>query len=616
MKQSTRRIPLFPLIFTAVMVAASVILCRFLGFSPSNSTVRFDLGFLPLAVVGELYGFPYSGIGYLLADIIGSLLHGYAPNPYISACKLLTGVLMGIGFHQKKVTLLRSFVVFTLNALIVGVGLMPPIFIFLYAYTPAVAYTTRAINAAVTIPVRVFTFYFLWKACGNMLLDMKKRQQLFTNRKKAEEKQAFQSYANSFQAVTVPGLSRIRALLTALGNPEDSLRCIHIAGTNGKGSVAADIASILGVAGYRVGKYISPNLLRVNERISVNGEEIPDAALDALLERIRPLSDKIRDEGGIPPTQFEIWTAAAFTYFAEERCDYVVLEVGLGGEFDATNVITKNEIAVITRLGMDHMQYLGNTLADIARAKCGILKTESTTHLLVTPEQDPEAMKVIASACREKGVTLCTTVPVSEGAEGVYERFSVGRYQHLLTGIPGYHQIENAALAVVACDALGVPEEAIRRGIAAAKNPARFEILQKDPTVIYDGGHNENGIRALVASLSRYFPREEKSVIFACMADKETDLSLSLLAEGKTHFFFTEVQGNPRALSAADLAKRAAALGIFGTVCTSVGEAYEKAVAEGRLTVICGSLYLYRDLMLSRNAEKTPHPSGGTNGKF
>lgn len=603
MIRNKRKLPLFPLVFTAVMVAASVILCRFLGFSPANSTVRFDLGFLPLAVVGELYGFPYSGIGYLLADIIGSLLHGYAPNPYISACKLLTGVFMGVGFYRKKVTLLRSFVVFFLNAVIVGVGLMPPIFIFLYAYTPEVAYVTRAINAAVTIPVRVFTFYFLWKACGGMLTNMKKRQDSFTNREKNGQAETFRSYANSFQAVTVPGLSRIRALLDALGNPEKGLRFIHIAGTNGKGSVAADVASILDAAGYRVGKYTSPNLLRVNERIAVNGREISDEALEALLERIRPLADRVRAESGIPPTQFEIWTAAAFVYFAEEKCDYVVLEVGLGGEFDATNVIPRNEIAVISRLGMDHMQYLGNTLADIAHAKCGILKNDSTTHLLVTPVQEPEAMEVIRAACEEKGVTLCVAEPISEGAEGYLERFSIGKYKHLLTGIPGYHQIENAAIAVTVCDALGIPEEAIRTGLSKARNPARFEILREDPTVIYDGGHNENGIRALVASLSRYFPDEEKSVIFACMADKETDTSLSLLSEGTAHFFFTEVKDNPRALSAEGLAERAAALGIRGTVCKTVGEAYEAAVAEGRLTVICGSLYLYRDLMLYLNAK-------------
>ena len=605
MIKTKRTLPLFPIVFTAVMVAASVILCRFLGFSPSNSTVRFDLGFLPLAVVGTLYGAPYSGVGYLLADIIGSLLHGYAPNPYISACKLLTGILMGVGFYKKKVTLMRSFVVFLINAVIVGVGLMPPIFIFMYAYEPGFAYATRAINAAVTVPVRVFTFYFLWKACGKMLTEMKERQQNFTFRRKKNKSEDFQAYANSFQAVTIPGLSRIKALLDALGNPEESLRFIHIAGTNGKGSVAADIASILTAAGYRVGKYTSPNLLRVNERISVAGVDIPDDALDALLERIRPLADRIRSEGGIPPTQFEIWTAAAFVYFKEEHCDYVVAEVGLGGEFDATNVIPRNEIAVITRLGMDHMQYLGNTLADIARAKCGILKADSTTHRLVTPEQDPEAMEVIRRVCEEKGVSLTVATPISEGAEGYLERFSVGNYRHLLTGIPGYPQIENAALAVLACDALGVSEEAIRKGLAAAKNPARFEILREHPTVIYDGGHNENGIRSLVTSLSRYFPGEKKSVIFACMADKEIDVSLSLLAEGTDAFFFTEVKDNPRALSAEDLAAKAETLGIRGTVCKTVGEAYEAALAADRLTVICGSLYLYRDLTDYLNKTKT-----------
>lgn len=596
---------LFPPIFTAVMVAASVVLCRFLGFSPSNTSYRLELGFLPLATVGQMYGAAYSGIGYLLADLIGSLLHGYAPNPYISVCKLITGLLFGFGFHNKRITWRRTLLVFLANTCIVDLGLMPPVFIFLYAYTPGIAYLTRFINAAISLPVWTVTFFFFWRACGKMLISLKKRQQNMSNQSAVGQRSAdFHSYANSFQAVTVPGLARISVLLDELSHPERSLRFIHIAGTNGKGSVAANIASVLKEAGFRVGKYISPNLLRVNERISVSGTDISDEALATLLDRISPLSDKVAERTGLPPTQFEIWTAVAFCYFAEQGCDYVVLEVGLGGELDATNIIPKNEIAVITRLGLDHMQYLGNTLSDIARAKCGILKSESGTHLLVTPRQEAEAMSVLQDACAEKGISLCLAEPISEGHEGYYERFSVGGYHNLLTGIPGYHQIENAALAVLVADALGIPEPAVRRGIAKAKNPARFEILRQDPIVLYDGGHNENGIRALTASLSRYFPKEKKNVIFACMADKDIEVSLSLLAENTEAFFFTEVKDNPRALSAKDLAKKAASLGISGTAYPEVAEAYKAAVNTGRLTVICGSLYLYKDLKSALSKEK------------
>lgn len=593
-KSKKQTVSLFPLIFTAVMVAASVVLCRFLGFSPSNTSYRFDLGFLPLATVGQMYGAVYSGIGYVLADLIGSLLHGYAPNPYISLCKLITGLLFGIGFHNKRITWKRTILIFSINTLTVDLGLMPPVFVFLYAYPWSVAYITRLINAVFALPLWSVSFYFFWRACGKMLNSLKKSQQSVTNSKRSASD--FQSYANSFQAVTVPGLSRIRVLLDLLGKPEESLRFLHIAGTNGKGSVAANIASVLTEAGYTVGKYISPNLLRVNERISVNGTDISDGDLALLLERIRPLTDRVAKETGLAPTQFEIWTAAAFCYFAERHCDYVVLEVGLGGELDATNVIPRHEIAVITRLGLDHMQYLGDTIADIARAKCGILKKDSTTHLAITPPQEESAMSVMRSTCRETGTALLVAEPIAEGREGYYERFSIGEHRHLITGIPGYHQIENAALAVLACEALGVSDDVIRRGIAKAKNPARFEILSEAPTVLYDGGHNENGIRALTASLSRYFSEEKKNVIFACMKDKDIRTSLSLLAENTDAFFFTEVKDNPRALSAEALREKAEALGIPGTAYPEIGDAYEAAVKTGRLTVICGSLYLYGDL--------------------
>lgn len=404
----------------------------------------------------------------------------------------------------------------------------------------------------------------------------------------------FKTFANSFQAVTVPGLERISALLNKLGNPEEKLRFVHVAGTNGKGSVSANMACIFEEAGFKTGKFISPNLLKVNERISVNGVDISDTDMNAILSEIEPKSLEVEKECGLSPTQFEIWCALAFVYFERQGCDIVVLEVGLGGEFDATNVIKKNVIQIITRLGLDHTAYLGTTLRSVAAAKCGIIKKTSETKTLVTPLQDAEAMSVIEEKCRELDTQLLVANPVPIAPDGVYERFSIDG-EEFKTGIPGFHQIENASLAILAAKKLGIPTDAIKRGVARAKNPARFEIISEKPYVIYDGGHNENGITALNFTLRRYFGNAAKTVIFACMKDKEISKSLELLSEGDTEFIFTTVKDNPRAMSAEELKDTAEKYGFNGEAYEKIGDAYRAAISRGKLTVICGSLYLYKD---------------------
>lgn len=405
----------------------------------------------------------------------------------------------------------------------------------------------------------------------------------------------FKTYANSFQAVTIPGLERIASLLQKLGNPEKKLKFIHIAGTNGKGSVSANMACILEDAGLKVGKYISPNLIKVNERISICGEDIPDGELAEILSAIEPLSKEVEAECGIPPTQFEIWTATAFFYFAKKNCDIVVLEVGLGGEFDATNVIPSNEIAIITRLGIDHTSYLGNTISEIASAKAGIIKEDCKTKAVITVNQGDEALDVIRAVAMKKGSRVVVASPTPRSVNGIHEIFDVAEIKEIECGISGYHQIENASLAAIASTALGIDEKYIKSGILRAKNPARFELIQENPPVLYDGGHNENGIEALVASLKRYFGTVPKTVIFACMRDKDIKDSLRMLSYSDTEFIFTTVKDNPRASGAEELYKRASSLGFDGVYFENIGDAYREALSRNRLTVICGSLYLYKD---------------------
>ncbi len=584
--------PLLKLSITAVMIAMSVVVCRFLGFSPENTPFRFEIGYLPIAILAYMYGPLYSGTAYLIADILGSFASGYPPNPWIAACKLIFGVLMGLFLYHRlaarsgrKISLPRIILCFSVIAVAVEIVAMSPIFIMLYGYTPGFAYGSRALNALINLPIRIFLFYFTLKAISvpmNKYLDK-------------NDKKGFREYANSFQAVTVPGLERIGALLTLLGEPHKKLKYVHVAGTNGKGSVSAYMASILEDAGYKVGKYISPNLIKVNERISVNGRDIEDERLNEILDKISALTKEVERATGIAPTQFEIWTAAAFVYFSEQACDYVVLEVGLGGEFDATNIIEANEIAIITRLGIDHTQYLGDSIEKIAEAKAGIIKAKSATGKVVTVPQDVKALAVLKSRAEAMGCELMVAEPEPQGTVGCLETFSLCGIDNIKCGIAGYHQIENASLAVMAAKVLGIDEKYILSGVARAKNPARFELIREEPTVIFDGGHNENGIEALTASLDRYYHDVPKTVIFACMRDKEIAKSLEKLNTGATEFVFTTVKDNPRASGAEELAKRAAELGFSGKSFEDIKEAYEYALSLGKLTVICGSLYLYKD---------------------
>ena len=582
--------PLEKITLTAVMTALSIVLCRFLGYSPANTMFRVEIGFLPVALVGIVAGPLYSGVCYGLADLIGSLITT-GMNPLILLCKITAGFVLGLFLYRRRPTL--PLILLTLFVLGAGVDvfLMSAVFkVMGYAPSYAAALYTRTINVLINYPIRVVTLYLV------CLFGLPAFESALA-RSGARRKDAFKTYANSFQTVSRLGLERETDLLSRLGHPEKDLHCLHIAGTNGKGSVAAYLASILGAGGYSVGLYTSPNLVRVNERIRVNGEPIGDGDLDRLLGRVEEAAKQTEDALHETPTQFEIWTAIAFLYFSEKAVDFVVLETGLGGEYDATNVIPGNVAAILTKIDLDHVEYLGNTVEKIAKTKSKIIKAACETGLVFSAPQFPEAERVIRERAAEVGVKpIFVKVPKPDRFDAIFERFSY-RGIPLTPSLGGLHQIENACLAAEVALGLGiVSDESITDGIASAKHPGRLELLSRDPVILYDGGHNPNGITSLCASLDRYFPGREMTVIFACMKDKDIAPSLRLLAEPGRDFIFTTVQDNPRALPADALAEKAAELGITGEVADTLVHAIERAKERGRIILICGSLYLYADL--------------------
>ena len=358
-----------------------------------------------------------------------------------------------------------------------------------------------------------------------------------------------------------PGLDRIRTLLAALGDPHKQLRFVHVAGTNGKGSTAAMLDSCLRCAGYRVGLFTSPYINRFNERIQVDGVPIPDADLVRLVEQVQPAASAMADV----PTEFELITALGMLYFVQTRCDIVVLEVGLGGALDSTNVIDPPECAVITALGMDHVKELGPTLADIAAAKAGIIKPGSP---VVSYGGVPEADQVIARTAAAQGAPL-TVVDFSKltlrdaSLEG--QTFDYDGLQGLTLPLLASYQPRNAAVAIEALRALRtrgwqIPDSAIRQGLAQVRWPGRFELLRRDPPFLLDGSHNAHGMRATVESLRALFPGEPFVFLVSIMADKDADEMLRLLlplAKG----FVTVTAPSPRAIPAAELAAQIEALG-------------------------------------------------------
>lgn len=399
---------------------------------------------------------------------------------------------------------------------------------------------------------------------------------------------------------SVPGLSRIDALLNKLGHPESAVKYIHITGTNGKGSTCAMTASVLQAAGYRTGLYTSPYIRRFNERMQINGVPIPDDDLCALVEEIQPLADSMADH----PTEFELVTAIGLTWFARHHCDVVVCEVGMGGEFDATNIIPAPEVAALTNIGLDHTAFLGSTVEAIAATKSGIIKPGCHVVLYPCP---PSVEQVVAARCRAVGAPLTVTDfnalhPISHSLGG--QTFDWPGLPGLRLPLLGQHQLHNAAVALTILDVLRrrgwhIPDNAIRAGLDAVKWPGRFQVVRRDPIVILDGGHNPQCMEALTQNVSDYLSGYPLTVLTGVLGDKDYAHMYGRLAAQAAHFV-TVTPRNPRALPAAQLTEMLSALGKPVTPCDTIAQGVDAALALTPLdgaVLCCGSLYLLGDVL-------------------
>ena len=393
---------------------------------------------------------------------------------------------------------------------------------------------------------------------------------------------------------SIPGLGRTQELLAKMGNPEKKLKFIHIAGTNGKGSTAAMSASILQQAGYKVGLYTSPYIYRFHERMQVNGVQISDEDLAAVTEYVKPLADSMTES----PTEFELVCCIAFEYFLRQNCDIVVLEVGMGGAFDATNVIEVPEVAVITNIGLDHTDFLGNTLEEIAATKAGIFKDGGNAVIYRGTEG---VEKVFEDICAQRNVSLKKADfdglnLISHGLEG--QCFDCGDRKALQLPLLGIHQLKNAAVVLSIMDTLiakgwNITEENIRQGMRLVTWPGRFDIVGREPLFIIDGGHNPQCIEALVVNIRDYLTDKKVIALTGVLADKDyADMYKPVMPYIQE--FVCVTPPNPRKLEAVELAKHLMSVGAKATPCESIEDGVRAArnLAGREGVVLCfGSLY-------------------------
>ncbi len=404
-----------------------------------------------------------------------------------------------------------------------------------------------------------------------------------------------------------PGLERISTLCEALGNPQNSLKFVHVAGTNGKGSFCAMLDSVLRAAGHKVGLFTSPYIVEFCERIRVDGDMIGRDELAEICDYIKPITDKMTDK----PTEFELICAIGFEYFKRKGCDIVILEAGLGGRLDSTNIIRKPLVSVITGISLDHTAILGDTHDKIAAEKAGIIKDKSP----VLYGGDDEGFEVILNTALKRGSAIYRTrvsdIKIkSATTDGTMLDYL--SYRNIEISLLGLYQPRNCASVLLCIDLLRaagyeINDKALREGLKAARWPARFEILAKEPLIIFDGAHNPEGIESAVKSISHYFKGKKLVSVTGLLADKdfvsEANMLRSVIDEA-----YTITPDSPRALEAEKYAQVLKSAGIDAHPCPTPASALAAAIERAReknTAVVClGSLYTYAAIKNALNLFK------------
>ena len=581
----------------SLLSAIGIILGKYLAFNLTEF-MRFSLENTTVIFTGIVFGSFYGAALGALQDIVGCIAVGYTINPIITLGSAAVGLVSGLIYRVTKrlsAPVSITFTVFAAHAvgsvIIKSFGLA-----VFYALPYGVTVLWRILNYAIVGAVEVFVLYILLKS-KPLLAQINK----ITPFKLGGFKSASDAstYAKEVSGVfSKPGLERVTELLGALGNPEKEVKVVHVSGTNGKGSLSAMLASILKHSSLKVGTFNSPYLYEMRETIRIDGEPITEGELVALFDRLRTVADKMADK----PTEFELLSAAAYLAFREAKVDLAIVECGMGGGKDATNVIDAPLLSVITGISIDHTAFLGDTVEKIAKEKSGIVKKGCPILVGKCPEA---ALGVILDTARAIGApaTVCDTPAETKSLTLDGSLIDTDGVTDIRLPLLGAHQLYNAALAVKAAHLLSehfptVTDGSIRDGIAAAKWSGRFEILSRLPLVIFDGAHNLDGIKSARASVEGYF-NKKIVILTGVLADKEYEAMADELAKIASHAV-TVTPENPRALGAKEYAEVLGARGINAqptdSVETGVRTALALAKEEDAPLVCLGSLYLYREV--------------------
>ena len=591
---------------SAMLVALSVIIgtfCKtFLNFDGGLLRITFEN--IPIIMAGLIYGPLAGGVVGASSDLVSYFMSPqiYPPNLVVTLGATMVGVVAGLSakFVVKRRGSVQIIVSVAL-AHIVGSMVIKTAGLFQY-------YQYLAL-------LRIPLYVVIGGVEATLLCLLLKRRSFakvvgyLDTMKKDEALNYIHSISWTF---CKPGLERIDELCQMLGNPQNELKFIHVAGTNGKGSFCSMLSSVLVAEGYRVGLYTSPYIRCFNERMQVNGKMIDDQSLTEITEYIKPIADKMADK----PTEFELVTAIALEYFKREKCDFVVLECGLGGRLDSTNIVSTTALSVITGIDLDHTSILGDTREKIALEKAGIIK-EGVPCLWCGDTENDGAYDVIRTVANEKNAPLYTvdrsTVNVKNATlDGTF--FDFEGHKDVKIGLLGMYQVTNAVNVICAVKALNqmgvqVSEESLYTGLESARWPARFEIISRDPLVIFDGGHNPQGVSSCVDSVKAFLKDYEIIALTGVMADKDYRYIASRISEvAETVYCITP--NNPRALEGSEYAKVFSELGVEAHPCDSIENAVEAAMREakskGAALVCLGSLYMYGEVEAAiRRAQKS-----------
>lgn len=599
------------LVLAAMLTAMSVVIGIFcktvLNFAGGLLRITFEN--LPIIISGILFGPAVGAVCGAGSDLISYLLSAqtYPPNLVVTLGAATVGAVAGvISRYIIKERSTLGIVISTVSAHVVGSMIIKPFGLFAF-YEWLVLVRIPLYMVIAPIEAALISMLFKNRAFARFI-----EKNLPTGGKNRGNPSMTYDEALAYihsvsSAFCKPGLDRIKALCDRLGNPERELKFIHVGGTNGKGSVCSMLSSVLMSAGLRVGLYTSPYIKEFGERMRVCGENIPKETLVRLTERVKPIADSMDDK----PTEFELITAIAFLYFKEANVDCVVLEVGLGGRLDSTNIIEHPLLSVITGIALDHTAILGDTVEKIAYEKAGIIKHGCP---LLYGGEDMSAAEVIRSVAKERGSAYRAvdysklTVHKSDltGTE-----FEYGDEKELSISLLGAYQPRNAAIVVEAVKMLReggmkISGEALRKGLRSAEWSARFEIISRDPLIIFDGAHNPQGISGAVESIEAYFT-EKIYVLSGVLKDKDY-YSIAKTLSRVAKRVYTMTPDNPRALSAAEYSEVIRNEGVESISCGSIEEAVltarEAALADGVPLVCLGSLYTYCDVIKVLSSEK------------